>query len=223
MSSSFPLANKKIAVLVESQYIPGEIKIYRERFAGYGATVDFVSRLWGQPKLRFYSTVEPEGENVPSIEWLEVSLDVDDIDPDDYAAVIMTANYTSVRLRSTETPSNNSTAADVARRAPAVQFFRRVMENPRIIKGAPCHALWLLTPSPDILASRKVICNTVVLADVVNAGAVYTPCPAGTPVEKQVIVDRDLVTNSSWEASEALVDAIKDLIIARPTRSGDKK
>jgi hypothetical protein len=156
MSSPLPLAGKKIAVLVESQYIPGEIKIYQERFAGYGATVHFVSRLWGQPKLRFYSTVEPEGENVPPIEWLEVSLDLDDVDPDDYAAVIMTANYTSVRLRSCDAPSDNSAAADVARRAPAVHFFRRAMQNPRIIKGAPCHALWLLTPSPDLLASVKL-------------------------------------------------------------------
>ena len=55
------------------------------------------------------------------------------------------------------------------------------MQNPNIIKGAPCHALWLLTPSPDILAGRKVICNQVVLADVINAGAIYTPCPPGTP------------------------------------------
>jgi putative intracellular protease/amidase len=217
MSSSLPLAGKKVAVLVESQYIPGEVQIYQERFAGYGATVDLVSRLWGQSKQKFYSTVEPEGENVPPIEWLEVSLDVDNVHPDDYAAVIMTANYTSVRLRSSEAPTNSSSAADVARRAPAVHFFRRAMQNPRIVKGAPCHALWLLTPSPDILASRKVICNTVVLADVVNAGAVYTPCPAGTPEEKQVIVDRDLVTNSTWKASKALVDTIKDLIVTLST------
>ena len=31
------LAGKKIAVLVEAQYIPAEIKIYQERFASYGA------------------------------------------------------------------------------------------------------------------------------------------------------------------------------------------
>lgn len=218
MSSPLPLAGKKVAVLLESQYIPGEVKIYRERFASYGATVDLVSTLWGQPMLKFYSTVEPEGESVPPIEWLEVSLDVDHVNLDDYAAVVATANYTSVRLRASEGPIDATTARDVARGAPAVRFFRHAMQNPRIIKGAPCHALWLLTPSPDILASRKVICNSVVLADVVNAGAVYTPCPAGTPEDKQVIVDRDLVTNSTWKASEALVDAIKDLIVTLPAQ-----
>ena len=33
------LAGKKIAVLVEAQYIPAEIKCYQERFASYGAEV----------------------------------------------------------------------------------------------------------------------------------------------------------------------------------------
>lgn len=71
------LAGKKIAVVVESQFIPGEIKIYQERFAMYGATVDLVSRLWGQRSQRFYSTVEPGV--VDALEWLEVTNDFDRI------------------------------------------------------------------------------------------------------------------------------------------------
>ena len=67
------LAGKKVAVLVEAQYIPGEIKIYQERFASYGATVDLVSRLWNQSSQRFYSTFEPGV--VDPVEWLEVSKD----------------------------------------------------------------------------------------------------------------------------------------------------
>ena len=110
--------------------------------------------------------------------------------------MIAAANYTTVRLRYSEREITTGNAAEVARNAPAARFFRRAMENPKIIKGAPCHALWLLTPSPDLLAGRKVICNPVVLADVINAGAIYTPCPAGTPPEQQVVVDRDLVTNT---------------------------
>ena len=43
------LAGKKIAVIVESQYIPGEIRVLPGAFCSYGATVDLVSRLWGQP------------------------------------------------------------------------------------------------------------------------------------------------------------------------------
>ncbi|RAI36936.1 type 1 glutamine amidotransferase domain-containing protein [Rhodoplanes serenus] len=210
-----PLAGKKIAVLVESQYIPGEIRLYRERFAAYGATVDLVSRLWGQPSLRFYSTVEPGV--VDEIEWIEVDKDVATVAPEDYAAVVVSANYTSVRLRWSEREDvTAANAAEVARSVPAAHFFRRAMADPRIVKAAACHGLWLLTTSPDLLAGRKVICNKVVLADVVNAGGLYTPCVAGTPEDRQVVVDGDLVTNNSWHATEALIDAVKDAIVAGP-------
>src|SRR5512132_4637422 len=210
-----PLAGKKVAVVVESQYIPGEIKIYQESFTGYGATVDWGSRLWGQPSARFYSTVEPGV--VDQLEWLEVTKDFDDVDLGEYAAVVVAANYTTVRLRWSEREDVNAgNAAEVARNVPAARFFRRAMQNPDIIKGAACHALWLLTPSPDILAGRKVICNKVVLADVIHAGAIYTACPPGMPENQQVVVDRDLVTNTGWHASEALVDAITDLIVNPP-------
>jgi putative intracellular protease/amidase len=213
------LKGKKIAVVVESQYIPGEIRIYQERFAAYGATVELVSRLWGAPSQRFYSTVEViDGQPVPPTpEFLDVSVDIEKVDPGDYAAVVVAANYTSVRLRWIgDVQLNAGNAAELARNTPAARFFRRAMENPNVIKGAPCHALWLLTPSPDVLAGRKVICNQVVLADVINAGAIYTPCPPGTPPEEQVVVDRDLVTNNSWHASEVLVDRIRDLILEPP-------
>ncbi len=172
-----PLAGKKIAVVVESQYIPDEIRVYRERFAEYGAEVELVSRLLGNKSLRFYSTVEPDDKGkVPPLEWLEVATDFDDIELEDYAAVIVAADYASVRLRWSEREDiNTGNAAEVARSVPAADFLRRAMADPRLIKGLVCHALWLLTPSPDLLAGRKVVCNKVVLADVINAGALYTP------------------------------------------------
>ncbi len=76
-------------------------------------------------------------------------------------------------------------------------FFRSAMLNRRIVKGAPCHALWLLTPSPDYLAGRRVTCNPVVLADVLNAGAFYVPAPQGSNWWEHVVVDGDLITNVS--------------------------
>jgi putative intracellular protease/amidase len=209
------LAGKKIAVIVESQYIPQEIRIYQRRFASYGATVDLVSRLWGQPTQRFYSTREPGVVN--RMQWLEVTKDFDDLALEEYAAVVASANYTSVRLRWNERDDIDSTnAPEVAREVPAARFFRRAMENPRVIKAAACHALWLLTPSPEVLAGRKVICNKVLLADVLNAGAIYTPCRRGTPEPEHVIIDGDLVTNDSWHATAALVDAVAGLILALP-------
>ena len=162
------LAGKKVAVLVEAQYIPAEIKCYQERFASYGAEVHLMSLLWGQPKQRFVSEVET-ADTIPEI--LEVSIDFTKVNLEDYAAVIMAANYTSVRLRWNEAATTSVNPADATRRAPAVNFFRAAMRNRRIIKGAPCHALWLLTPSSAYLAGRRVTCNPVMLADVLNAGA----------------------------------------------------
>jgi putative intracellular protease/amidase len=208
-----PLAGKRVAVIVESQFIPQELDIYRQRFESYGATVEFVSRLWGQPKQRFYSTVEPGV--VDELQWLEVSIDVDSVKPADYAAIIAAANYTTVRLRYVEALPPGVDPREQVRNAPAVRFYREAMADRRIVKAAPCHALWLLTPSPEVLRGRRVTCNPVVLADVLNAGAEYVPFPDGTPDTEQVHVDDDLVTNTGWHASEQLVDAVKDIIVSR--------
>ncbi|MFO1371475.1 MAG: hypothetical protein U1F42_03460 [Candidatus Competibacteraceae bacterium] len=51
-----------------------------------------------------------------------------------------------------------------------------------------------------------------------RAGALYTPCPPGTPDAQKVIVDGDLVTNPSWHATEALIDTITDLIVKPPAQ-----
>jgi putative intracellular protease/amidase len=226
-----PLAGKKIAVVVEAQYVPAEIRTYRERFASYGAQVEFVSRLWGQPSLRFYSTVEPASEQeVPPIEWLEVKVDFEEAERrmHEYAAIIIAANYTSVRLRWNEALTTSANTSQDMRATPAVRFIRRAMANRRIVKAAPCHGLWLLATSPDFLAGRRVTCNPVILADVLNAGAFYVPAPAGTNWHEHVVTDDDLITNMSAVAggealgSERLVDAIRDRIVAmaaQPTQS----
>ena len=99
-------------------------------------------------------------------------------------------------------------AGSSGRRAPAVQFFYRAMMNPRIIKGFPCHGLWILSPIPEVLAGRRVICNRVMLGDVHNAGGVYVAAANG------VVVDADVVTNDSATRSAELVDAIRDQILA---------
>lgn len=213
--ADLPLAGARVAVLVESQYIPDEIRAYQHLLGQRGASVDLVSRLWDRSSLQFYSTVEPRDGVVPSIEWLEVSLDVDHIDLDDYDAVIASANYTSVRLRYVEPPESADAAADAVRDAPAARFLRRALLDPRIVVAAPCHALWLLTPSPEVLVGRRVTCNTVVLADVLNAGAVYVPPAPGSDPERHVVVDHDLVTSTSWFATPRLVDEIERLIVAK--------
>jgi putative intracellular protease/amidase len=130
-----------------------------------------------------------------------------------YAAIIAAANYTTVRLRYVETldPAKDPRPQILA--APAVQFFLKAMKNTQIVKAAPCHALWLLTPSLDALRGRHVTCNPVVLADVLNAGAEYHGFSTDVDARDQVWKDHDLVTNTGWHASELLVETVKNIIV----------
>ncbi|MDX2084746.1 MAG: type 1 glutamine amidotransferase domain-containing protein [Candidatus Melainabacteria bacterium] len=209
MSTNQPLLNKKIAVLLENEFIPEEIETYKTRFAQYGAEVHLMSRLWGNASLTFYS--DPDGKpELPQAET--VSIDFQNVRLDDYAAVIMAANYTSCRLRYFEPPKDAQGKSlpvnpTQTRTSPAVQFFAHAMQKPNIVKGALCHGLWILTPVPELLANRRVICHEVVLADIYNAGAIYTPSDSG------IVIDRDLVTGYSKAEAAKLVDAIRDQIM----------
>ena len=206
------LAGKKIAVLVESQYIPGEIEAYRYGFGTLGAKVHFMSRLWGNNSLTFVSEIEQAGFTPQT---LEVGIDFQNVDLDDYAAVIMAANYTSVRLRYFEPPPGQTVSPEMTRSAPAVQFFARAMLNRRIVKGPLCHGLWILTPNPELLKGRKVICHEVVLADVLNCGAIYVP---RDEQNGGVVVDGDLVTGHDWHVVQPFVQAIAQQILALDAR-----
>jgi protease I len=215
LMSEKPLAGKKIAVLVESQYIAAEIRTYQTRFAAYGAEVHLMTNLQGKNALTFVSEVETPNTTP---ETLEVTIDFQKVNLDDYAAVLMCANYVSVRLRYFTPPNDADNKPvpikpEMVKLAPAVQFFSQAMRNPNIIKGALCHALWILTPMPDLLTGRKVICHEVVLADIINAGANYRDDPSG------IVVDGDLVTGHSYHEAAALAERIKDLIVAKSEAS----
>lgn len=181
------LKGKKVAVLVETEYIPEEVNFYQTFFSQYGAQVDFLTYLWGQPERTIVSDIDNETK---SLQKMIVKHEIADANPNDYAIVLCAANYVACRLR--EIPPMGSLAdASLVRSPAAVRFMATAMMNPAIVKGALCHALWLLTPTPELLSGRKVICHTVVLADVINAGAIYVPDPS------HVVADRDLVTGRS--------------------------
>ncbi|BAZ50410.1 ThiJ/PfpI domain-containing protein [Nostoc sp. NIES-4103] len=208
------LEGKKIAILVESEFIPEEIAAYQQHFGELGATVHLMSRLWGYESLRFVSDVDAVGK---SLEYLDVNIDFQNVDMNDYAAVIVSAGYTSVRLRYFDPPAGCPISPEQTRTAPAVQFFAQAMTNPKIVKGAICHGLWLLTPIPELLQGRKVICHEVTLADIANAGAVYVPSASG------IVVDGDLVTGRSGHDVGRFIDAIAQLIIQHNTEPGQKQ
>ncbi|MBW4537443.1 MAG: DJ-1/PfpI family protein [Pleurocapsa minor HA4230-MV1] len=209
------LAGKKIAVLVETEFIPEEIKTYQTRFPELGATVHLMSRLWSNPSARFVSDIDEVDGEIP--EYIEVNIDFQNVDLNEYAAVIMAANYTSVRLRYFEPPEGQPISPEQTRTAPAVQFFAKAMANPKIIKGLLCHGLWLLTPMPELLKGRRVICHQVVLADITNAGAIYVPPPVDSQPNdpKNIVVDGDMVTGHSGGDVNAFIDAIAQQIVLK--------
>ena len=191
--------SRKIAVLVENEFIPEEFQAYQETFAQSGYEVQLVSRLWGQDRATYISALDPlHYKPGDQPQQLEATVDFDQVAVDDYAAVVIAANYVSVRLRYFEPDRDGNDP----RNSPAVRFFGRAMRNRRVVKGALCHGLWILTPAPELLAGRKVICHRVVQADIQNAGAIITVTP------NKVVVDGDLVTGYSKDEARALADAV---------------
>jgi protease I len=150
---------------VEHKFNPDGIEAYCTGFRLLGAQVEFVSRiLWGKPPAEpkwFYGDVDPmDDEPWETPRRLQVTRDVSDVEQqlDSYAALIMSANYTSVRLRWDFLPKaslDQLTPADIAgfdartyvQQPPVVRLFARAMHNPQLIKGALCHGLWVLTPT----------------------------------------------------------------------------
>lgn len=197
-----PLLGKRVAVLVETEYIPHEIEYYRTQFPLLGAQVDFLCHLWTDEERRngkeLVSDVTSPGQ-VP--ESFLVTLDVADANVESYDIVIMAANYCAVRLREIP-PMGSLGSPEEMCQAPAVAFYADAMRRKNIAKGALCHALWILTPCPQLLQGRRVICHTVVLADIVNAGATFVADPSC------VVIDDDLVTARSAANLEAYFQAL---------------
>jgi protease I len=216
-----PLSGKKIAVLVENKFIPEEIEAYSKGFALLGAEVEFISHIWygdWKPNQQtFYSDVDPLDEAPwESPHQLSVNRDVSTVKPSDYAAVIMSANYTSVRLRWEDVPQSQQPvdARAYVQSPPIVRFFAEAMREPEIVKGALCHGLWILTPHPELLKGRRVTCHTVVMADIINCGAeiLFERGEDGKTRVAKVVTDGDLVTGFSKHEVLPFIEAIADQI-----------
>jgi len=203
---SLTLNNKKIAVLLETEYIPTEMEYYKQYFSRLGAEVHFMSYLWGEAQKTFVCDIDSADKPIKDIHTMDVSIDVTTVDADDYDAVLMGANYCAVRLREIPPMGSFGSVEDLPS-PPAVQFYAKAMANKKIVKGALCHALWILTPIPELLKGRKVTCHSVVLADIHNAGAIFEP--------SYVCVDDDLVTARSAANVAEYCDAITESIIKK--------
>ena len=217
-----PLAGRRIAVFLEHKFIPEEIDAYRVGFSLLGAEVELISRVWfgdwRPDEHTFYSDVDPlDDEPWQSPRRVKVARDLSSVKPGDYSAIIMSANYTSVRLRWEELPPTGPVDARAhVQAAPVPRFFAEAMKDKRIVKGALCHGLWVLTPFPELLRGRRVTCHTVVMADVLNAGAtvVFDTDRAGRNRVAPVVTDDDLVTGFSKHEVEPFIQAIAERVRA---------
>ena len=217
-SLSIPLAGKRIAVVVESKFIPEEINAYRYGFATLGAQVEFVSRLnygdYRPETATFTSDVDPlDQEPWMTPERVIATKDVSSVNLSEYAALLMSANYTSVRLRFNGLPApehitGNFNVRAHLQQAPAVEKFADAMGRKDIIKGFLCHGLWILTPNPHLLKDRTVVCNEVVAADILN-------CGARIDMSRRVITDDDVVTGYSKHEVVEFVQAVAEAIAKR--------
>lgn len=217
----------RIAVFVEHKYIPEEITSYQHMFQARGATVELYSRLWysnwnpdspnwKEPQF-FFSDVDPsENPQWEQPQRLAVPSkhDVSTIKPSDFAAVIMAANYPSVRLRWSDIKTRN--ARELVQSAPVPRFFADAMNDPGVVVGALCHGLWVLTPFPELLAGRNVTCHTVVMADILNCGSEIPFEINGIDDELQpllVCTDNRLVTGYSKKEVIPFIEAIEAAIL----------
>ena len=189
----------RIAVVLENKFIAEEIAAYLMGFPLLGAKVELVARIWwGDSKPAsetFFADVDPSDDEAwQTPDRVDIARDVSQVAPSNYDAIIMAANYTSVRLRYPgdmwEDPAKFNARAHV-QSAPLVRFFADAMAAKAVTKGFLCHGLWILTPNPDLLRGRKVICHSVVMADILNAGADIKL------TQDRTVTDEDVVTGFS--------------------------
>lgn len=207
----------KVAVLVETEFIPNEIAAYKNKFEELGARVDFLSYLWGEKERVLISDVTEKGV-CPS--ELIVTKDISDVNYWDYGIILVAANYVACRLREIP-PMGSIGSKDLMKTAPAVEFMKNAMNDKRIVKGFLCHALWILTPVKEVLEGRVVTCHTVVLSDIVNAGAKFigdtVPAEYANKENKNlhVIVDDDIVTGRSAADLDDYIDTVIEVFEKR--------
>ncbi len=184
------LHGRRVAILMESDFVEPEIHYYERRFAEEGAEVHFLTRLWGQSSLTFTGH-----------EWrapFTVDRDFEDVDEEElrsFAAVIVPSGMVSDRLRYTD---------DVTEPAPATAFIERAFATPGVVVGIICHGLWLVAAAPHLVRGRRVVVHNNLVADALNMGANY--------VDADVVIDEDLVTGRSAHHCHLFARTLIDLI-----------
>jgi protease I len=184
------LNGKKIGILFEGDFYENEIFYYKLRFEEEGASVHFLTRLWGQEKITFYG----HEYKVP-MDCNESFENINSADLKNYSAIIIPAGMVADRLRYTE---------DVNKLPPACDFIKRAFSQKNIIKGIICHGMWLLSPVSELIKGRKAVVHNNLLGDLKNMGGIY--------VDQDVVVDNDLVTARTGGHCNVFAKKIIELI-----------
>lgn len=189
------LGGTTIGILLESDYYEPEIHYYERRFAEEGATVRFLTRLWGAERITFTGH-----------EWrapFEVGETFETLDDEalrGFDALIVPSGMVADRLRYTEDPRLVP---------PATALLRRAFAEPGILKGIICHGLWLAAPAPELVRGRSLTVHNNLLGDARNMGAIY--------VDADVVVDGDLVTGRTGQHAHLFARRIVELLVERRT------
>ncbi|MEM8535510.1 MAG: DJ-1/PfpI family protein [Chloroflexota bacterium] len=184
------LANKKIGVLLESDFFEHEIWYYHYRFPEEGAELHFLTRMWGQTSLTFTGH-----EYKAPFVCTESFENMSDEELRSYAAIIVPSGIVADRLRYTE---------DINKLPPATQFIKRAFAEKSILKGIICHGMWLVAPTPELIRGRNAVVHNNLLGDLKNMGGVY--------VDQDVVIDDDLVTGRTGEQAGVFAHTIIDLL-----------
>lgn len=138
------LQNKRIAILVESQYQELEAWYPYFRLIEEGAEVHFIA-----PK----TDEEYKGKfGYP----LKAHVKILDANPNNYDAVIIPGGF----------------APDFMRRTPEMISFVKHLSDAGKVVAAICHGGWILA-SANVIRNKNVTCFSAIKDDLINAGANY--------------------------------------------------
>jgi putative intracellular protease/amidase len=159
----------KLGVLIEDHFDHTEFVRFNEYFPQHGYEVEYISHLWKNKSLTFHSNDLDEKTLLPKSS-VTVTVELDNVEPADYKAILLIGAYAADRLRYEENPIKG-----LPNQSSAVNFLRKAvkaMDEGKIKIGNICHSLWLFCADPALIEGRKVTCAHNIMYDVQNAGGI---------------------------------------------------
>jgi len=153
------LSGKKIAVLAADEYYDPELVYPYYRMKEAGAEVKIVGTSTSADVVHSKYGYE-----------VKIELKADEINPDEFDAVIVPGGWAPDRLRRCEATLN---------------LVKELFQQSKVV-AAICHAGWVLV-SADILKGKTATSVFAIKDDLINAGANW--------VDEEVVVDGNLITS----------------------------